>query len=154
MSRRRDGYAHFFRVRTVDDHVAGYLATVERDVNPLSGHQPEVRERPEAGTHQLGGPVLAPAAGPVVEPYRVAGLGAVRGRLDRGYDAGAEFTVVAGRRANARPDDRPLGQPFAGASGQSVPLPHAICRQRVQLDGGRDTARLRLLRFAARTRAI
>lgn len=127
----------------MDDHVTGYLATVERDVNPLAGHQPEVGQRPETWAHQLGGPVLAPAAGPVVEPYRVAGLGAVRGRLDRGYDAGAQLTVVAGWRADARPDDRPLGQPFTGASGQPVSLPHAVCQRDVQLDGCTVTRRER-----------
>lgn len=135
VSRRRDGNAHFFGVQPVDDHVAGYLAAVERDVHPLSGHQPEVGQRPETGADQLGGPVLAPAAGPVVEPYRVTGLGTVRGRLDRGYDAGAQLAVIAGWRADARPDDGSLGQPLPGARDQPVPVPHWDRERSVQLGG-------------------
>lgn len=132
---RHDGNAHFFRVRSVDDHVTGYLATVERDVHPLTGHQSEVGQRLETGADQLGGPVLAPAAGPVVEPNRISGLGTVRGRLDRGNDTGAKFAVIAGRRANARPYYGPLGQPFTGASDQPVPLPHRDRERSVQLGG-------------------
>lgn len=69
MSRRRDRNAHLLGVRTVNDHVAGYLTPVERDVHPLTGHQPEVGQRFEARAHQLGGSVLATAHGAIVEPY-------------------------------------------------------------------------------------
>lgn len=132
---RRDGNTHLLRIRSVDDHVPGYFAAVESDVHSLAGHQPEIGQRLETGADQLGGPVLATARGPIVEPYRIAGLGAVRGRLDRSYDAGAQLTVVAGRRAHARPDDGPLGQPLAGARGQPVLLPHPDRQRGVQLDG-------------------
>lgn len=138
MSRRRDRNAYFFRVRSVDDHVAGYLAAVERDVHPLACHQPQVGQRAEAWAHQLGGPVLATPAvargGTVVEPYRVPGLRAVRSRLHCGYDAGAQLAVVASRRTHPCADNRPLGKPFAGrsaaaatAGGQPVLLPHPDC---------------------------
>jgi len=137
----------------VDDHVAGYLAPVERDVHPLSGHQPEVGQRLESGAYQLGGPVLASAGRPVVETYRVAGLGAVRGRLHRGYDAGAQLAVVAGRRANTRADDGPLSQPFAGARDQAVLLPHSNRQGRIQLDDVQRTRVDRKYVFRARGRA-
>jgi len=132
---RHDGNADFFSVRSVDDHVTGYLATVERDVHPLTGHQSEVGQGLETGAHQLGGPVFAAAAGPVVEPNWISGLGAIRGRLDRGDDSGAQLSVVAGRRADARPDDGPLGQPFSGASDQPVPVTHRDRERSVQLGG-------------------
>lgn len=139
MTRRRDGDAHLLGVRPVHDHVTGYLTAVERDVHALAGHQPEVGQRFEAWAHQLGGPVLATAHGAVVEPHRVTDVGTVSGRLDRGYDAGAQLAVVAARRAHARTDNRPLGQPLAGTRGRArVPLSHPDRRGRsVQLDGGR-----------------
>jgi len=132
---RHYGNAHFFSVRSVDDHVTAYLATVERDVHPLTGHQSEVGQRLETGADQLGGPVLTPATGSVVEPYWISGLRAVRGRLDRGDDASAQLAVIAGRRADARSYDGPLGQPFTGARDQPVPVPHRDRERSVQLGG-------------------
>lgn len=132
---RHDGNAHFFSVRSVDDNVTAYLATVERDVHALTGHQSEVGQRLETGPDQLGGPVLTPAAGSVVEPYWISGLRAVRGRLDRGNDASAQLSVIAGRRADARSYNRPLSQPFTGARDQPVPVPHRNRERRVQFDG-------------------
>lgn len=145
MSRRRNGNAHLLGVRPVHDHVTGYLAAVERDVHALAGHQPEVGQRFEAWAHQFGGPVLAPAHGAVVEPHRVTDVDAVTGRLDRSYDAGAQLAVVTARRAHARTDDGPFGQPLPGTRGRArVPLPHPDRRRRsVQLDGGRQRWRRR-----------
>jgi len=112
---RHDGNANFFSIRSVDDHVTAYLAAVECDVHSLTGHQSEVGQRLETWADQFGGPVLATPTGSVVEPYWISGLGAVRGRLDRGDDASAQLAVIAGRSADARPYDGPLGQPFTGA---------------------------------------
>lgn len=152
VSGRRNGNAHFFRVRSVNDHVAGYLAPVERDVHPLSGHQPEVGQRAKSRSYQFGGPVLASPGRTVVETYRVTGLGAVRGRFHRGYDARTQFTVVAGWRTNARPDNGPLGQPFAaGARDRAVLLPHSNRQRRVQFDDGGDIIYLFLRRARAAT---